>query len=128
MDETLKKLQDQTSRMTWITIAAVTFVMVVALSMMVLTMWNTYRLGEQAINLRAVAVETHDALCAMYNREVREYAQTKDFIRDNPKGLLDSNGNIIISRSLLERGQEQREETINALRTAGLACTGEVIT
>ena len=127
-DETLAKLNAQATRITWMAAMGFALVMIVALFMMLLTMWNTYRLGQTSTDLRAVAVETHDALCALYNKEVQANVEAEDFLKENPSGVTSPSGEIIISTELIQRGVDSRAETIIALQIAGLDCTGEVIT
>lgn len=121
-DEVVKRLEQQTRFMSWLVIAAIVFAMLTGLLMLGITMWNTYRLGQQSVTLRDVAVETHDALCALHDKEERGIQQTDEFLRDNPTGVTDARGEVIISREILERGQQQRRDTLEALRTAGLDC------
>lgn len=126
--DSIDRMAARMANLQWIVVAALAFVMFTALLMMLLTMWNTYRLGQQSTDLRAVAVETHDALCALYNKEVTAVDEAEALLKDSPAGLLDDSGRVIIAANLIQRGIDQRAETISALKLAGLDCSGEVIT
>ena len=126
--DTIDRMAARMANLQWIVVAALAFVMLTALLMMLLTMWNTYRLGEQSTSLRSVAVETHDALCALYNKEVTVNEEAEALLKDSPAGLLDDTGRVVIAANLIQRGIDSRRETISALKLAGLDCSGEVIT
>jgi hypothetical protein len=124
-EDTLQRLQATLKWMQWVTIGAVSLALIVLTLVMLFTMWNTYRLGEQAQAVRAVAVETHDSLCAFKINLLLTQRDAREFVRTNPGGLADSRGNILISRDQIDQAIENRQATLNSLVT--LDCEGEVI-
>lgn len=127
-EESLKRIESQLRWLQYVTAGAVGLSLLIVTIVMLFTMWNTYRLGGQAAEIRAVTVETHDVLCALYNREVQANIDAEKILKDSPKGLLTEDGTVAISAALIQRGIDQRTETIQAMRLAGLDCDGEVIT
>jgi uncharacterized membrane protein YqjE len=115
-EDTLLRLKDALRWMQIVTVAAVTTCLILLVVVMIFTMWNTYRLGAQAQAVRDVAVETHDSLCAFKLNLV---------LTQNPSGLTDARGEVVISRDLLDQGINNRQKTLDAL--IGLSCEGEVI-
>ena len=97
------------------------FVVVFALTIMVVLFWQTYRLGEQASDLRHVATTTHNSLCALQQNMRRSYDDTAKFLKANPAGLI-SGGTVIISAEILEQQQANRLTSLNALLAGGLTC------
>lgn len=118
-EQTLQRMEAQARFLSWVTIAAVIFVMAVALFMMGLTMWNTYRLGQQSTELRTVAVETRDALCAFKRNLVLAQRDARKFVEDNPKGIPG------ITRETIDQSIANRQNTLDSLQV--LTCDGEVI-
>jgi hypothetical protein len=124
-EDTLLRLKDALRWMQIVTVAAVTTCLILLVVVMIFTMWNTYRLGAQAQAVRDVAVETHDSLCAFKLNLVLTQRDARAFVRQNPSGLTDARGEVVISRDLLDQGINNRQKTLDAL--IGLSCEGEVI-
>lgn len=119
MEESVARMQSSLKNLQWLIVASVALVMFICLSMMLLTMWNTYRLGQQSRELRAVAVETRDSLCAFKFNLQTTQRDAKDFLVENPDGIPG------ISAATIEQGIANRQNTLDSLQT--LSCDGEVI-
>ena len=89
-------------------------VMFLVFSILVLSTLTGYQLMQ--------ARQTHAALCAIQHKELVANQQAREILKDSPAGLRDRRGNIVIEAALLQRGIDQRQDTIDALRNAGLDC------
>ena len=124
-EETLRRLQDTMKWMQWVVIGTVLSALTLLALVMVFTMWNTFRLGQNAQAVRDLVVETHDTLCAFKLNLVVSQRDAEAFLKTNPGGLIDARGNVLISRDLIHQGIANRQNTLDSLTT--LDCEGEVI-
>lgn len=98
------------------------FIVVFAVSVVGILLFLTFRVGQQAERLEGVAIQTHDVQCALFLAERRQNEDARRLLKESPLGLLDRHDNIIIEASLIQRGIDQRQITIDAVRGAGLEC------
>jgi hypothetical protein len=97
-------------------VGGLAFLLVFAVTVMGWAMWQSSRLSANAAELRVVATETHDSLCA-FKSDLRErYVQGQKYLRENPAGLIDSRGQVIISREQIVAQQTSRKDTLDSLR------------
>lgn len=104
----------------WVT-AGLCFIVVFAVSIMGIMVWTAVRVGENARDLAAVAEETHDALCAFKVDLTKRWQGGVAFVKENPSGLRDARGEIIISRDQLDTSNANQRAALDALRR--LDCT-----
>lgn len=96
------------------------FIVVFAVSIMGLMVWQSYRVGENARDLRAVATETHGALCAYKGDLTRRYGDGVKYLKDHPDGLV-AHGEVLITAAQIKRSLDAQEATLKSLR--GLDCS-----
>lgn len=121
-DNTTARLAQSLARYQALVVAGLAFIVLFAISMMGVMLYQSFAIGRQSAKLEEIADETHDSLCALYLKEVRARKNTLEILKESPLGLTDRNGNIVIEASLLQSSIDQQQETINALKGAGLTC------
>lgn len=67
--------------------AGLCFILVFSISVMGLMVWQAVRLSGNAAQLRTVANETHDSLCAFKMDLERRYVTGVKFLGENPDGI-----------------------------------------
>jgi Flp pilus assembly protein TadB len=97
-------------------VAGLAFLLVFAVTVMGWAVWQSSRLSANAAELRVVATETHDSLCAFKADLQERYRQGQEYIKDHPAGLLDSRGQTIISRDQIAAQQTSRKDALDSLR------------
>ncbi len=118
-DDAVAKLSRSLGRYQALVVGGLAFIVLFAVTMMGVMLFLAFRVGGQAENLEDVARETHSALCALYTKEI---VAQRDALPYRKTGLLDDDGKVVISAALIQRGIDQRKETIDALKGSGLLC------
>jgi len=118
-DDAVAKLSRTLGHYQALVVGGLAFLVLFAVTMMGVMLFLSFRVGAQAEKLEGVALETHNVLCALYAKEVRANVDAAPFRKT---GLLDERGNVVIEASLIQRGIDQRKETITAMDAAGLTC------
>ena len=118
-DDTVAKLSRKLGRYSALVVGGLAFIVLFAVTMMGVMVFLAFSVGHQSAKLEDVAEETHNALCALYTKEVIANREARPYLST---GLLDEHGNIVISAKLIRRGYEQRQDTIEALKGSGLTC------
>ena len=118
-EDTVAKLAKSLARYQAFVVAGLAFLVALAITVMGVLLYLSFSLGNQSARLEAVADETHNALCALYNKEI---VAQRDSLPYRKTGLTDDRGNVIISAELIERGIQQRKDTLDALKGSGLSC------
>src|SRR6186713_399044 len=118
-EDTIAKLARSLARYQALVVGGLCFIVVLAITIMGVMLYLSFSLGNQSARLEAVADETHNALCALYNKEI---VAQRDALPYRKTGLLDDRGNVVISAELIQRGIDQRKDTIDALKGSGLTC------
>ena len=103
----------------WMT-GVVVCVIVVAISVMAFMTWQAYRVGENAQQLKTVAVETHGSLCALRKDLASRNADGVQYLKDHPSGLT-AHGEVVITAAQIQRSLNSQEATLRAL--SGLDCS-----
>lgn len=122
MGQDTTKLEQSLSRYQSIVVAGLAFIVVFAVTMMGVMLWQSYRLGEQAQALKQVATTTHDALCASLNARIAEKNASEEFLKEHPDGLRDRDGSVLIPSVFIERDIDNQKRTIDAYAAGGLTC------
>lgn len=121
-DDAVAKLAKSLGRYQALVVGGLAFIVTLAITVMAILLFLSFSLGHQAAKLEAVAQETHSSLCALYLKEVVANRENRRLLNESPAGLLDPRGNVIIAADLIQRGIDQRQDTIDALKGAGLSC------
>lgn len=108
--------QKLTALQSWVT-AGICFLVVFAVSVMGVMVWQTYRLTDSSSRLRAVATETHSALCALQLDIQQRHDAGEEYLRANPKGLVGDSGRILISAAQIRDSLANQESTLAALKS-----------
>lgn len=122
MPDSNKQLSDSLGRYQAYVVGGLAFIVLFAISIMGVMLYLAFAQGNQAAKLEAVARETHGSICALYSQNVVANREARLILKDSPTGLLDRNGNVVIDATLIQRGIDQRQDTIDALKGAGLTC------
>lgn len=104
----------------WVT-AAIVGAVVFALTVMGFMVWQSYRVGENAQQLRAVAAETHESLCALKLDIKTRYDSGVKYLKDHPRGLT-AHGEVAIPAAQIQQSLDNQNATLKALE--GLDCPG----
>lgn len=119
-EDTTAKLARSLARYQALVVGGLCFIVVLAITIMGVMLYLSFSLGNQSAKLEGVAEETHDALCALYQKEITAQRESLPY---RNTGLLDARGNVVISAELIQRGIAQRKDTIEALKGSGLTCS-----
>jgi hypothetical protein len=109
-----EKLQFNTKVVAW----GLAFIVVLAISMTFIMVWQAYRVGSQAEQLRQVATETHDSLCTLYDDVKQRHANGVKYLKENPGDFVLGN----VPRETLQASVDAQADTIDALERGGLEC------
>lgn len=90
------------------------FIVVFSITVTGLMFWQAYRLGQQAAEVKQVAVTTHDALCAFKLDLQRRYNDNRKLLRDHPEDPVRAFG-LEIPRATLESSVANQKATLEAL-------------
>ena len=121
-DDTVAKLARSLGRYQAMVVGGLCFIILFAITIMGVMLYLSFTLGSQSQRLENIATETHNVLCAQFTKEVVANRDARALLRGSPQGLLDRRGNIVIEASLIQRGIDQRQDTIDAMKGAGLTC------
>lgn len=121
-DDTVAKLARSLGRYQSIVVGGLAFLVVFAVTMMGIMLWQATTIGRSSAQIEHVADESHDVLCALYLQNVRQNQDAYALLKESPAGLLDARGNIVIAADLIQRGIDGRKDTIDAMKEAGLTC------
>lgn len=91
--------------------AGLCFILVFAISVMGLMVWQAARLSQNAQGLEEVATETHESLCAFKMDLERRYETGIKFLGDNPDGIPG------ISAEQIQNSLTNQKATLSALET-----------
>ena len=119
-EDATAKLARSLGRYQALVVGGLAFIVALAITLIGVMVFLAFNLGHQSAKLEDVAEETHTALCALYQKEV---VAQREAIPFRKTGLLDARGNVIISAELIQRGIDQRKDTIDALKGSGLSCS-----
>jgi hypothetical protein len=97
----------------WVT-AGLAFILVFTISVMGIMVWQSYRLGENANQLKSVATETHGALCALKFDLNKRYDSNVKILREHPGDPVRVFG-LTIPRDQLQSSVDSQKSTLNAL-------------
>jgi cytochrome c-type biogenesis protein CcmH/NrfG len=92
----------------WVT-AGICFLIVFAISVMGVLVWQAQKTGQQAKALEKVATETHDSLCALKSDLQKRYVAGTKFLKENPKGIPG------ISAAQIKQSLSNQESTLLSL-------------
>lgn len=98
-------------------VGGLAFIVVFAISVMGILLWQAYSIGQQAQKVEQLAVTTHGALCTFREDLQRRHDNAVDFLEDNPGGF----GGI--TASTLQTSIDNQKATLDALAAGGLTCT-----
>lgn len=121
-DDAVSKLAKSLGRYQALVVGGLCFIVALAITVMGVLLFMSFSLGRQAARLESIAVQTHNVQCATLNQNIVANREARRLLRDSPTGLLDRRGNIVIEASLIRRGIDQRQDTIDAMKGAGLSC------
>ncbi len=122
MPDSTEQLTTSLGRYQAYVVGGLAFIVLFAISMMGVMLYLAFAQGHQAAKLEAVARETHGSICALYQQNVVANREARSVLEESPRGLLNTHGDVIIDATLIQRGIDQRQDTIDALRGAGLTC------
>lgn len=97
-------------------VGGLAFIVVFAVTVMGIMLWQAYRMGQQAERIEHVAVTTHNALCTLRADLVERNTAARAFLRDNPAGFAGIPG------STIQSSIDARQATLDALAAGGLRC------
>lgn len=119
----LRALEKSLERYQGFVVAGLAFILVFAVTMAGVMLWQAYRMGEQANDIKNVAVSTHNSICALRSDlQARRDAAVK-FIKEHPGGLVsERTGEVLITRAQLDSSVAAQDATLNALGRGGLQC------
>lgn len=97
----------------WIT-ATIVFAVVFAISVMGIMVWQAYRVGDNASQLRDVATETHGALCALKLDLQARHDNGVKYLEDHPSGVT-AHGEIVIPAAQIQKSLDAQAATLKSL-------------
>lgn len=108
-DEVYRKL----SGLTTIVTGGLVFILVFTISMTTLMVWQAYRSGAQSQQLKQIAVETHDSLCALRADVKRRYLSSQDYLEKHPSGA----PSLGLTANDIRRSLKSQRTTLEALQS-----------
>jgi hypothetical protein len=103
----------------WVT-AGLCFIIVFAISAMAIMVWQSYRVGENARQLRTVAEQTHESLCAFKQDIENRHQSGEQYLEDHPNGLT-AHGEVVITAAQIQQSLDAQSSTLKSL--SGLDCS-----
>lgn len=100
----------------WLAAIAGTIVLVLIAIFMTVVLILALRVQEAAATVEAQAQQSHDAICAVLHNTTASIRRTTAFLADNPRGLVDRNGDVVISASMIEAGLEDDRALADSIR------------
>lgn len=105
----------------WVTFG-LAFILLFSISVMGIMVWQSYRLGANANELRGVATETHSSLCAFKTDLQTRHENSVKYLQDHPSGLV-AHGEVLISPAQIQQSLDAQSATLSSL--SGLDCTSK---
>jgi hypothetical protein len=118
-DDAVAKLSRSLNRYQAIVVGGVAFVVVFAVTVMGVMLWQSFRLGQEAAKVENVAVTTHDALCAFTGDLKTRYTANVKLLRDHPEDPIRAFG-LEFPRATLVNSTTGQKATLDSLK--GLSC------
>ena len=91
--------------------AGLCFILVFAISVMGVMVWQAVRVSQNAEELKTVATETHDSLCAFKADLDKRHTAGEQFLKQNPDGIPG------ISAVQIQQSLNNQQDTLNSLAT-----------
>ncbi len=97
----------------WVT-AGICFMVVFAVSVAGLLYWGAARQAAQSEKIKAVAVETHDSLCALKIDLRSRYDSSSKILKEHPEDPVTVFG-LTIPRDQLVQSNQSQKDTLDSL-------------
>ena len=110
----LSDAEQKLERLSWMINWAGAFVLFFVVSMTALMLWQAYRLGGTASEVKNVAVQTHDSLCALKLDLQGRYDSGSKILSDHPEDPVQVYG-LTIPRDTLVQSNQSQASTLQAL-------------
>lgn len=109
-------LESSFARYQALVVGGLAFIVVFAITVMGIMLWQAFRMGQQAEKVEHVAVSTHRALCTFRDDVQRRHDNAEEFLKENPGGFSG------IPASTLQASIDAQKATLDALAAGGLQC------
>src|SRR6187551_2663297 len=116
----MTRMENSLARYQGLVAGGFAFLVVFAVTMMGVMLWQSFRMGQQAEQLKVVATSTHDSLCALKHDLVVRHNSNVILLRDHPEDPIQAYG-LSIPRATIIQNETSQEATIDALK--GLICS-----
>jgi len=97
-------------RLNWLISWAAAFLVFFVVSMTALMLWQAFRLGETSAEVKVVAVQTHDSLCALKLDIQHRHDSTQEYLKHHKGHLI-----LGITRETFEKSLRDQESTLDSL-------------
>jgi hypothetical protein len=97
-------------------VGGLAFIVVFAITVMGIMLWQSYRMGETAEKVENIAVTTHNSLCALQEDVQIRHDNNVLFLESNPQGIPG------ITPAMIQEAIDGYASTLNALAAGGLSC------
>lgn len=98
--------------LTWLVTGSAAFMLAFVVSMTALMLWQAYRLGGTASEVRTIAVQTHDSICALRADIQHRHDTTVKYLADHQDPYI-----LGVPRETFEKGVRDQEATLEALNS-----------
>lgn len=126
--EKLTRLERSLERYQGLVVGGLAFILVFAVSMAGVMLWQAYKLGAQSHEVEDIALTTHSALCAFRVDLQNRHDAGVVFLKQHPFGLVSGRtGEVLITSGQLQSSLDSQQAALDALAKGGLNCdTGGV--
>lgn len=97
----------------WVT-AGLSFILIFAISVMGIMVWQAYRVGSNARQLHEVATETHGALCAYKADLNNRHSTGEQYLKDHQNGVV-SHGEVLITAAQIKQSLASQASALDSL-------------
>ena len=97
-------------------VGGLAFIVVFAVTVMGIMLWQAYRLGQTAQKVEHVAITTHSALCALRADLQIRHDNGVAYLKANPNGFPG------LPSATIQQSVDAQQDTLDALMAGGLTC------
>jgi lipopolysaccharide export LptBFGC system permease protein LptF len=97
-------------------VGGLAFIVVFAVTVMGVMLWQAYRMGQTAEKVENIAVTTHSSLCALQDDIQIRHDNNVIFLESNPRGIPG------ITPAMIQESIDGYQSTLDALAAGGLKC------
>jgi hypothetical protein len=111
------EMQHRLNALTAWVVVGLGFILVFALTVMLILMWLVFSTANTSRDVRTTATESHVALCALKSDVRSRHASGLAYQKAHPEGLVRTDGVVLISPAQLRQSLESQRATLAALAT-----------